>query len=83
MAARRVEDGGQAGHAATGQNAFMANPSDRPSPGVLQETYDVPHTGRAEDVWDVLARVALSVGTVVFLAAIVWWAVVLFVEAVK
>jgi hypothetical protein len=54
---------------------------DRPTSAVLDEPYDAPHHGRAEDVWDALARGLLILVTIVFLAAVTWWAVVLFMSA--
>ena len=56
---------------------------DRPTSVVLDEPYDAPHHGRAEDIWDLLSRGLLLVVTVVFLAALLWWAVVLFIQATK
>ena len=53
---------------------------DRPT-SVLDEPYDAPHHGRVEDIWDALARGLLIVVTLAFLGAVIWWAVVLFIQA--
>lgn len=59
----------------------MADRTDDHPTSVLDDPYEVPHHGRAEDIWDALARGLLAVVTVVFLAALIWWAIVLFIQA--
>ncbi|RZS89465.1 hypothetical protein EV189_1232 [Motilibacter rhizosphaerae] len=51
---------------------------ERPTPQVLQETYDAPHHGRVEDVWDTLGRVGFVLVSLVFVLAVFFYAGWLF-----
>ena len=55
--------------------------SPAPHSASLDEPYSARRHGSSEDAWDLLARVALAVGTLVFLAATVAYGVWLFLEA--
>ena len=56
-----------------------SGPSARPAS--LDEPYSARRHGSSEDAWDLLARVALVLGGLVFLGATMAYGVWLFVEA--